>query len=63
MTVRAADGIYWASIGLATFCVMFGLWSFMFGQVGTGSALLFYLMIAASIYLIGIWIFRDGRHA
>jgi hypothetical protein len=63
MTVREADGIYWASIGLATLCVMSGLWGVMFGEVGTGSALLFYLMIAASIYLIGIWIFRDGRHA
>jgi len=63
MTVRAANGIYWASIGLATLCVLFGLWSFMFGGVGIGSALLFYLMVAASIYLIGIWIFRDDRHA
>lgn len=63
MNVRAVDGVYWASIALATFCVMFGLWSFMFGKVGTGSELLFYLMIAASIYLIGIWIFRDDRHA
>lgn len=63
MTVRGAHGVYWASIALATFCVMFGLWSFMFGEVGTGSELLFYLMIAASIYLIGTWIFRDDLRA
>lgn len=63
MTVRGAHGVYWASIALATFCVVFGLWTFMLGGVGIGSEWLFYLMIAASIYLIGIWIFRDDRHA
>lgn len=63
MTVRAANGVYWTCIGLATLCVLFGLWSFMFGGVGIGSALLFYLMIAASIYLMGTWVFWDDRPA
>jgi hypothetical protein len=63
MSVRAANGIHWASIGLAALCVLFGLWSFLFGGVGTGGALLFYLMIAASIYLIGNWLLWSGRRA
>jgi len=63
MTVRAANGIYWASIGLAALCVLFGLWSFLFGGVGMGGALPFYLMIAASIYLIGNWLLWSDRRA
>jgi hypothetical protein len=63
MIARAANGIYWASIGLAALCVLFGLWSSLFGGVGIGGALLFYLMIAASIYLIGTWVFWSDRRA
>ena len=63
MTVRAANGIYWASIGLAALGVLFGLWSFLFGGVGMAGALLFYVMIAASIYLIGNWLFWSDRRA
>jgi len=63
MNIRAANGIYWAGIGLAALCVLFGLWSFLFGGVGMGGALLFYLMIAASIYLIGSWLLWSGRRA
>ena len=37
-------------IGLAALCVLLGLLSFLLRSVGLGSALLFYLMITASIY-------------
>jgi hypothetical protein len=62
MATRVANGIYWGCIGLAALCVLFGLLSFLFGSSGLGGALLFYLMIAASIYLVGSWVFwRDSR--
>jgi hypothetical protein len=57
MTARAASGIYWVSIGVAAICVLFGLWSSLFGGVGIDGVLLFYLMIAASIYPAGNWLF------
>jgi hypothetical protein len=63
MTARVANGIYRGCIGLAVLFLLLGLMSFLFGSVGLGSALLFYLMITASIYLIGSWVFWTGRRA
>ncbi len=63
MTARVAKGIYWVCVGLAALCVLLGLLSFLFGNIGLGSALLFYLMITASIYLIGSWVFGRDRRA
>ena len=45
MTARVASGIYWVCVGLAALCVLLELLSFLFGSIGLGSALLFYLMI------------------
>jgi hypothetical protein len=63
MTARVANGIYWTCIGLAALLVLLGCWSFVFGGDALGGALLFYLMIAASVYLIGSWVFWTGRRA
>ena len=63
MTARVASEIYWVCVGLAALCVLLELLSFLFGSIGLGSALLFYLMITASIYLIGSWVFWRDRRA
>ncbi len=63
MTAGVANGIYWVCIGLAALCLLLGLLSVLFGSVGLGGALLFYLMIAASIYLTGSWVFWRDRRA
>jgi hypothetical protein len=52
---------YWTSSGLAALIVLLGILDTMF--VGPGSAALFYLMVAAAIYLAGTWVFHRDRHA
>jgi hypothetical protein len=52
--------IYWTGSGLAALVVLLGVLDTMF--VGPGGAALFYLMVAAALYLAGTWVFHLDRH-
>jgi hypothetical protein len=61
MTVGAAKAVYWSCSGLAALVVPLGILVTLFA--GPGGAALFYLAVAASIYLMGTWVFRKDRYA
>jgi hypothetical protein len=61
MTVGAAKAVYWTCSGLPALVVLLGVLDTLFA--GLGGAALFYLAVAASIYLMGTWVFRRDRHA
>jgi hypothetical protein len=61
MTVRVAKITYWTCLALAALVVVLGVLDTVFA--GPGGALLFYLTIAATLYLVVTWVFQRGRHA
>jgi hypothetical protein len=56
-----AKFVCWTCTGLAAVVVLLGVMDTVFA--GPGGAGLFYLTVAAALYLAGTWVFQGDRHA
>jgi hypothetical protein len=61
MTTGAGSVIYCTCWGLAALVVLLGILDTILG--GPGGAPLFYLTVAAALYLAGAWAFQGDSHA